>query len=267
MNKEFKQVVSAMIKSILHLFKIHGKMIFGNPSIVVQDMFGKTPKAFNAVYVVFRLSIDQMFRMINLVMFSPALQGVVASELVGVIDRPLPCLLSDNRHQFLSRDSLHNSCIHPAIAFQKAKYNAFAFCPASTPSLASAAKVALVHFNLARQLATLQFRYMVYRFTQALVDAGDSLVIDAEIMCKFVGRLHLVEAFQYIQLSFQLPKRLLFSTGLVSAANVTTMRPIGLERTTENTLFASRKVGCAPENVLLPLCHMDNLVPYGYDYH
>ena len=42
-----------MIKPVLDLFKIHRKMIFGNPSVIVQDVFGKTPKSFNAVDVIF----------------------------------------------------------------------------------------------------------------------------------------------------------------------------------------------------------------------
>jgi hypothetical protein len=33
-----------MIKPILHFFKIHWEMIFGNLMIVVQNMFGITPK-------------------------------------------------------------------------------------------------------------------------------------------------------------------------------------------------------------------------------
>jgi hypothetical protein len=41
-----------MIKTILHLFKIHRKVIFGNPTIIIQNMLGVTPKSINAVDVV-----------------------------------------------------------------------------------------------------------------------------------------------------------------------------------------------------------------------
>ena len=42
-----------MIESALHLLKIHRKMIFGNSSVIVQDMLRKTPKPLNAVDMVF----------------------------------------------------------------------------------------------------------------------------------------------------------------------------------------------------------------------
>ncbi len=41
-----------MIKSILHFFNIHRKVIFGNSTIVVQDMLSVTPESFNAIDVV-----------------------------------------------------------------------------------------------------------------------------------------------------------------------------------------------------------------------
>ena len=48
-----------MIEPILHLLKIHRKMILGNTPIIVQDMLRKTPKAFNAVTVILGSFIDQ----------------------------------------------------------------------------------------------------------------------------------------------------------------------------------------------------------------
>jgi hypothetical protein len=40
-------------------------MISGNPSIIVEDMFGKTPKTSNAVDVILRPLIHHLFGMIN----------------------------------------------------------------------------------------------------------------------------------------------------------------------------------------------------------
>jgi len=51
--KQFKKVLIPMVKSILHLFKIHRKVIFGNPSIIVQNVFDKRPESLNAVNVIF----------------------------------------------------------------------------------------------------------------------------------------------------------------------------------------------------------------------
>ena len=70
-----------MIESVFRLFKIQRKVIFGNPTIIVQYMLGKTPKAFKAVNMIFGFLVDQVFRMINLMVFAPAFQRVVAPNL------------------------------------------------------------------------------------------------------------------------------------------------------------------------------------------
>jgi len=44
-NNQLKQVLPPVIKAVLHFLKIHGKVIFGNPSVIVQDMLGKRPEA------------------------------------------------------------------------------------------------------------------------------------------------------------------------------------------------------------------------------
>src|SRR3989338_7798671 len=110
-------------------------MILGNPSIIVQNMLGKTPESFNAVDMVFRFLVDHVFRVIDGEMFPQPLQGVVALERVGVIDRALSRFLPDDRHEIIGRDSLDHPCVHPSIPLQKPKYDAFAPCASSAPSL------------------------------------------------------------------------------------------------------------------------------------
>jgi len=100
-----------------------------------------------------------------------------------------------------------------------------------------------------------------------LIDSRDRLVIEAEVVRKFVGWLRLVESFQNIEFPTQLCERLLFSTGLSAALHIPAPGLAYLKRTTENTLFASRKVGRAPENVLLTSNHKDILAPRGYVSH
>jgi|SRR3989344_1132774 len=256
-----------MIKSILHFLKIHGKMIFGNTSVIVQDMLGKTPKSLNAVNVILGSLVDHVFRMINLVMFAPALERIVASKLVCVVDRTLSSLFPDNLHEFIGRDSFYNPCVNPPISLQKAKYNAFALGSTSTPPFASATEVALVHLDLARQFSPFQFRRVVDYLAQVLVDTSNRLVIETKIACQTVGRLCLVESFQNIQLSFQLLQGFLFSTDLVPTTHVPASRPFSFERTAENALFTPQKVGRAPENVLLSCNHKDILTLHGYVSH
>ena len=50
-NKPFKKILILVIISTLPLFKIHRKVVFGNTSVIVQNMLGKTPKSLNAVYM------------------------------------------------------------------------------------------------------------------------------------------------------------------------------------------------------------------------
>ena len=256
-----------MIESVFHLLKIHRKMIFGNSSVIVQDMLGKTPKTFNIVNVIFGFLVDHIFRMINLVMLAPTFQRVVASKLVCKIDRTLSGLLPDNLHEFIGRDSFHNPRVNPPIALQKAKNNAFALGSTPALSFASAAKVALIHLNLARQFSPFQFRRVVDCLAQVLVDASNRLIIEAEIACQAIRRLRLVETFQDIQFSLQLLKRFLFSTGLFPATHIPASCTPSFERTTENALFTSQKVGRATENVLLSCNHKDILAPRGYVSH
>ena len=117
--------------------------------------------------------------------------------------------------------------------------------PAGAPSalsLAPAAKVALVQFYLARKFAAFQFRHMIDRFSQTLVNSRDRLIINAQIMRELIGRLRLVEALQDADFSAKLPERLLFSAGFVSTFYIAAMSTIDFERTAEHALFTLKKL-------------------------
>ena len=230
-------------------------------------MLGKTPEPFDAVDVIFGTRVDHVFRVLNGVMFAEALQRIVTLEFVGVVHRSFPGFLSNDLHQFVGRDTLNDPRVDPAIAFQKAKHNAFALGATTSSSFASAAKIALVKLDLARQFAALQFRHMVDHFAQALVDSRDRLIINTQIMRELVGRLRLVEALEDAKFSAELPERLLFSTAFISASHVATASAIDLERTAENTLSTPQKVGLTTENVLLTSNHEGILTPRGYESH
>ena len=141
-------------------------MIFGNPAVVVQNMFSETPKTFNTVNVVLCSLVDQSFRVAYGVVFPQTLEGIVATEGVGVVHCAFPGLFSDDRHKFLLGYMLHHSRIHLAIALQKAKYNVFAPGATSTRTLASTAKIALIHFHFAIQFAAFQLCHMVDCFAE-----------------------------------------------------------------------------------------------------
>jgi len=105
-----------MIKPIFHFFKIHRKMILGNPAVVVQNMLGKTPESFNAVNVVFSLLVHHMFRMIHFVMLAKTFQGIVAPKGVRIVHRSFASFLSDDSHKVISRYAFHYPCVNPSAA-------------------------------------------------------------------------------------------------------------------------------------------------------
>src|SRR3989344_9027897 len=136
-----------MIKPIFHLFKIHGKMVFGNTPVIVQNMLSVTPKSFNAVNVVLA-AVDQGLAVVQPVMLAPALEGVVAAESVRVVNRPFSGALPDMGHEFIGRHLLHHLGVYSAISFQKPQNNAFPGSAASASALPAAAEVTLVYLNL-----------------------------------------------------------------------------------------------------------------------
>ena len=256
-----------MVESVLHFFKIHRKVIFGNPAVIVQNMFGKTPKALNAINMILGFFVDHCFGVVDGMVLAQPLQRIVAPKSIRVIDRSFSRFLSDDGHELFFGDVLDHSGIDLAISLQQAKYDVFTGRSSSALALPPAAKVALVHLHLAVQFATLKFSHMVNRFTQTLVDAGNRLIIEAKVMRKSVRRLLLVEALHNGDLSSYALQGLLFSTWLVPTPYIPARGLHHLERTTEYTLFAPQKVGRAPENVLFACNHKDIVAPRGYETH
>ena len=254
-----------MVKPVFHFFKIHRKMIFGNPPIIVKNMFSKTPKTFDAVNVILGTFIDQLFFVLDGMVLTPTFQGVVASEFVGEVNRAFSGFSSDNRHQFISRHFLHHFGINPAIALQQAKNDAFALGSTTPLSLASAAKIALIHLNLAEKSLALQFRHMVNGLSQFLIYSSHRLVAQIKIACQTIGRLSLVKSFDYGNLSSQLFQT--FMPPALPTFGVAATSAIDFKRTAKYAFSTPQKVGRTAENILLPFRHMDILVPHGYDYH
>ena len=255
-----------MIESILHLFKIHRKVVFGNPAVIVEDMLGIAPKPLNAVDMIFAM-IGKGLAVVQAVMLAQPFQGIVAPEGISVVDRSLSGMLSDMRHELICRNPFNHFRIHSAITLQKAKYNAFACCTSSTLTLASAAKVGLIYLDLALEATGLKFRYMVHRLTQALVDARDHLIVQSKIACHAICRLLLVEAGDDGNLLAQPLQGLLFSTAVPAAFHIPALGLDDLKRTAENALSSSQKVGRTVENVLLTSNHKGILHPCGYELH
>ena len=253
-----------MVEPVLDLFKIHRKMILGNPAIIVQNMFRIAPKPFNAVDMIFAF-VGKCLAVMQPMVLAPALQRVVAPKGVGVVHGPFSGMRSDMGHKLISGHLFHNLGIHSAIALQKPEYDAFSGCAPSALALPPAAKVRLVNFNLALQFACLKLRHMVDRLAQALVDTGHCLIVHAEIDGYAVGRLLLVKAGQDRNLFSQLLQGLLFPACRSAALYIPTTSLAHLERPAEHALSAPQKVGRTVENVLLSCNHKGILALDGYE--
>jgi hypothetical protein len=265
--KQLKQIIITVVESVLHLLKIHRKVVFGNSPVIVENMLGERPESLNAIDMIFGLLVDQVFRVINGEMFAKPFKRIIATKGIGVVDRAFLGFLPDDTHKLIGRDSFNHSGVNLAITLQEAKNNVFPSRSSSTLALTSAAKVALVHLHLTFETATFKLGYVIDRFTQSLVDASDSLVIKSKIVRKAVSRLLLIKATDGSYLCTDLLQRLLFSTALVSASHISSGCLMYLKRTTENALAALQKVGRTTKNILSSLCHMGILLPYGYETH
>jgi len=230
-------------------------------------MLRKTPKTFDTVDMILGLSANQSFFVVDGKMLPQPFQRVVAPERVGVVYRTLPGLLPDDSHKFFFGHVLHDSRIHLAVALQKAKYNVLTRCASAAFAFASAAKVALVHLYLTVQSAALKLGYVVDRFAQALVHAGNGLVVEPKVVREAVRRLLLVESLDDSDFRSDPLQGLLFSTVTVATPHIPTRGFVHLERSTEHTLFTPQKVGRATENILSSCNHKDILAPCGYETH
>ena len=253
-----------MVEPVLDLFKIHRKMILGNPSIVVQNMLRIAPKPLNAVDMILAF-VGKRLVVVQTVVLAEAMERVVAPEGVCIIHRSFSGMLSDMRHQLVSRHLFHDFGVYPAVALQKAKYNAFAGSSSATLPLPPAAEVRFINFDFAFQFACFTFSHMVDRFTQALVDAGHGLIMHAKIGGDAIRGLLLVEAGEDRDFFSQLLERFLFSAGFPFALYVPAMSLADLERPAENTLSAPQKVGRTVENVLFCCNHKGILALDGYE--
>ena len=245
-------------------FKIHRKMIFGNPSIIVQNMLRIAPKTLNAVDMIAGAFVHHVFAVGNGMVFAQPFERAIAPEGVGIIHRPLARFLSDNCHKIIRAYSLYHSRIYLPITLQKPKYNAFTSRSSSSLTLASPAKVRLVHLYSALQCSTFQFGYMIQSFAKVLIDAGYGLIIKGKIVREAVSWLLRIKALDDLNLAAQLFQSFVFAA---AAFHIPPTRPVYFERTAENALSSSHKVGRTTENTLSTCNHKGIVALHGCDSH
>ena len=82
-------------------------MVPRNTSVVVQNMFSITPKPLNAIYVVLGSLIDKFLGVIDHQMLTKALQRLIASKGVRIVNRALAgMVLRDDYHPFTQKNTL-----------------------------------------------------------------------------------------------------------------------------------------------------------------
>jgi len=251
-----------MVKPILDFLQIHGEVILGDTPIVVKDVLSITPKALDAIDVVFGSFIDQGFVMTYGMVFTESFERLIPAKGIGVIDRTLSGAGFDMTHKLLGGNGLDHLGIDATLAFQQAKDDTFTGRPTPAPALTLAAEIRLIEFDLAFELATFEFAQVKQCFAQTLVDPGDRLDVHTQVNGQSVCRLQLIESAQNRDLPTQPGQALGLATR--AAFDVAACSTQHLEGTTENALPTPQKVGRTTEMTAFRNNH--RYLPYTFGY-
>src|SRR5438270_6687242 len=200
--------------------------------------------------------------MIDLMMLTKAFQRLITAKAIGVIDRAFPGSLFNMLHQITGAYAFNDAGVNMAFSLQKPENKALSRCASSAFTFATTAEVSLVEFDLAAQAPGLKFSRVIQTFSQMLIDTRDRLLIQLQISSQSVGWYLLIEAFNDLKLSAKLRERFLSLTALT--LNVASSGAINFERTAENALSASGKVGRTTEMARFDCNHWRLAYASGY---
>lgn len=253
-----------MIKAILDLFQIHGKMIFGDASVVIQNMFRITPKAFDPINMVFDFPpTHEGSRVIDRMMFSIRFQGLIAPKCIGVIDRPFSGFGLDMPHQLVGTDRLDHFGVDAIFPLQEPKDDAFARGRSSSFALPFTPKVGFIQLDLPFEFSALQLGQVVERFPQSVIHPGGNFDVDPQVLGQPIRGLQLVKALEDRNLPSQAAQTFALSAQL--AFHIPSTRMDNLKGTTKNTLTAPQKVGRTTKNGVSSSNHAPVLAHTGYE--
>ena len=123
-----------------------------------QSLFGIAPEAFKAVDVHF--ATWKPFFMIDFqVPVTAAHQRVIASEFIGINDRPSAYGFNGEVEQGIGRDIFNHFDLYNPITLQNAEYRDFVEGPTATFAFASATKIGFVQFNPRRDILINKLNY------------------------------------------------------------------------------------------------------------
>jgi hypothetical protein len=238
-------------------------MIFGDASIMIQNMFGIAPKAFDPIDMIFDFPpAHEHFGMVDRMMFAIPFQGAIPPKGIGVIHRPFSRFGLDMAHEFVGTDRFDHFGVNAVFPLQEPKHDAFTSRRSPTFSLSFAPKVRFIQLNLPLEFAALQLGQMVQRFSQALIHPSDDFDIDPQVLGQPIGRLQLVEALENHHLPSQTTQTFALPTELTFHVPATGMD--NLKGSTKNTLPAPQKVGRTTKNRVSSSNHAPVLAHTGY---
>lgn len=200
------------MKAILNFFQIHREMIFGDPPIMIQDMFRITPKAFDPIDMSVGSAGHQGEGVLDRRMSPIPFSRLVTAKSIREIHRAVPGRGLTMLHQFLRADRLDHLGLHPSLPLQEPKHDAFARRSAPQVSFAPATEIGLSPFALSLQFARFQFCNMIQRFAHPVIDTGDDFHVRPQVRTQPIGRLPLREALPDPNCPATPPKVLAFPT-------------------------------------------------------
>ena len=124
-------------------------------------------------------------------------------------------------------------------------------------------EIGFIQFDLALQFPGFQFRDMIQRFPEPLIDAGDHFDIHAQILAQPIGGLQLIEALEDPDLAAQPLEAFAFPAP--PTFHIAAARMEDLKGAAENTLPPPQKVGRTTKNRMSSCNHACFLPHIGYE--
>src|SRR5579862_1420920 len=144
----------SMIEAEFHLMEEQAEVLLEPAVVELQPPFGKAPEVLNSVDM--RLADSEGVLVVNpSVIKTFQMQAAIRRPLVGINHRLRLDVGLDGPVQTAAIHRLRKDHAHLSAALQQAKYRHFAAGAASPFAFAMSAKVALIHFHLAGELAQL----------------------------------------------------------------------------------------------------------------
>lgn len=131
-----------MVEPIANLPQVNMKEFAVHSAVWIQPVFGVTPEAFYAVYVIPAFGLSLLFPHDNMV--SPHSQRRISMPVVRVVETPRPCGASHQPDHFTPLSSLHREHADLPVSLKYPEDDDLASCSPSSLSSPMPAKCSLI---------------------------------------------------------------------------------------------------------------------------